>query len=84
MKRGTLVLPALDRASLDCLLPTFALAGSFSLPFLSLHGRQLGEWGFAVPQAVFTGRLERYNGDLAVGGQGEILVGRRSAEITNL
>jgi formylmethanofuran dehydrogenase subunit C len=79
MKRGTLVLPALDRDSLDHLLPTFALAGSFSLPFLSLYARQIRDWGFTVPQAVFTARLERYNGDLAVGGQGEILVGRHVA-----
>jgi formylmethanofuran dehydrogenase subunit C len=83
MKRGTLVLPALDRDSMDHLLPTFALAGSFSLPFLSLYGRQLGEWGFALAQAVFTARLERYNGDLAVGGQGEILDGRQGAENLN-
>jgi hypothetical protein len=33
--------------------------------------------------AVFTARLERYNGDLAVGGQREILVGRHGAEIMN-
>ena len=40
---------------------------------MALEGRQLREWGFALPQAVFTARLERDNGDLAVGGQGEIL-----------
>jgi formylmethanofuran dehydrogenase subunit C len=50
---------------------------------VALYGRQIREWGFALPQTVFTACLERYNGDLAVRGQGEILVGRHGAENLN-
>jgi hypothetical protein len=50
---------------------------------VALYGQRLRERGFALPQAVFTARMERYNGDLAVGGQGEILVGRHGAENLN-
>ena len=79
MKRGTLVVPGLSQPPEDVLLPTFARAGRFRAPFLAVYYRQLAEWGFAVPGAVSSGLLERYNGDLIVGGQGEILAGRHIA-----
>lgn len=79
MKRGTLVLLAPGRAPEDVLLPTFARAGRFRPPFLAIYYRQLAEWGFAVPEAVSSSPLDRYNGDLASRGQGEILVGSRVA-----
>jgi formylmethanofuran dehydrogenase subunit C len=78
MKRGTLIAPQLTVSPDDLLLPTFAQAGRFRLPFLTLYFRQLAEWGFPVPRAVQSALLDRYNGDLAVGGQGEILVGMRA------
>jgi formylmethanofuran dehydrogenase subunit C len=76
MKRGSLVLPALGNSPEDCLLPTFTLAGQFPLPFLTVYLKQLSARGFAVPAAVLSARLDRYNGDSVVGGRGEILAGR--------
>jgi len=76
MKRGTLVLPSLPRPPEEHLLPTFARAGRFRAPFLTLYCQQLGAWGFSVPQAVSTAYLDRYNGDMVVGGRGEILAGQ--------
>jgi formylmethanofuran dehydrogenase subunit C len=76
MKRGTLVLPALPELAEAVLLPSFAPAGIFSAPFLTIYYRQLAEWGFAVSRAVSSTPLERYNGDMVVKGQGEILVGQ--------
>ena len=79
MKRGTLVVPGLTLPPEDVVLPTFARAGRFRSPFLAVYYRQLAEWGFAVSGAVSSAWLERYNGDLVVGGQGEILAGRNIA-----
>jgi formylmethanofuran dehydrogenase subunit C len=73
MKRGTLVVPCLDRHPNDVLLPTFAAAGRFSAPFLTLYCRQLEAWGFAMPRAVSSAFFERYNGDRVVDGKAEIL-----------
>jgi len=58
------------------MLPTFAWAGRFRAPFLALYFQQLRAWGFAVPRAVSLAYLDRYNGDLVVGGRGEILAGQ--------
>ncbi|MGC8643264.1 MAG: formylmethanofuran dehydrogenase subunit C [Isosphaeraceae bacterium] len=79
MKRGTLILPCLDDPGDGILLPSFARAGVFSAPFVTIYYRQLADWGFAVSRAVSLTRLERYNGDVVVGGHGEVLVGRRGA-----
>jgi formylmethanofuran dehydrogenase subunit C len=74
MKRGTLALFGLERPDDPDLLPTFAPAGRDRSPFLTIYLRQLRAWGFAVPDAVFSGTVSRYNGDRADGGQGEVLV----------
>lgn len=79
MKRGTLVLPNLSEPPESILLPSFARAGAFSSPFLGLYERRLADWGFPILPAVSAAVLERYNGDLVVRGQGEVLVGRRGA-----
>jgi formylmethanofuran dehydrogenase subunit C len=79
MKRGTLVVTGLTRPPQEVVLPTFARAGRFRSPFLALYYRQLAGWGFAISEAVSSAWLERYNGDLVVGGQGEILAGRNLA-----
>jgi formylmethanofuran dehydrogenase subunit C len=71
MKRGTIAL--LGAEGVD-ILPTFAASGRFAFPFLTIYLRRLQGWGFPVPPEVFSSALERYNGDLADGGQGEILV----------
>ncbi len=75
MKRGTLVLPGLEGPPEEHILPTFAYAGRFPCPFLAIYCRQLAAWGFAVPAQVPLATLDRYNGDLATGGRGEILAG---------
>lgn len=79
MKRGTLILPGMDEPPEAVLLPSFARAGVFSAPFLNVYTRQLAVWGFPVSRMVSLANLERYNGDIVVGGQGEVLVGQRVA-----
>ncbi len=81
MKRGTLVL-ATHHEDADRLVPsTFAFAGRLRFPFLAIYTKQLAEWGFALPETVSSGLLGRYNGDLTVGGQGEILVAAPSPSL---
>lgn len=71
MKRGSLVAFGLGP---DEILPTFNPAGRFRPHVLTIYLRQLAAWGFAVPEAAFLATPLRYNGDLAAGGQGELLV----------
>ncbi|WP_422925296.1 formylmethanofuran dehydrogenase subunit C [Singulisphaera sp. PoT] len=73
MKRGTLALFGAGTKIEESLLPTFVPSGHLRPPFLNLYLKRLMEWGFPVPEATFSGRLQRYNGDLVEGGQGEIL-----------
>jgi formylmethanofuran dehydrogenase subunit C len=73
MKRGTIALFGDGPADL---LPSFAPSGVHRFPFLTIYLRRLAAWGYATPGGVFAGLAERYNGDLADGGLGEILVGR--------
>ncbi len=72
MKRGSLVLfgdpPALS------ILPSFARSGRMRPVFVTIYLRQLRDWGFPVPDSAFVGAFDRYNGDLAESGQGEILL----------
>ncbi len=70
MKRGTLALFGHDRPEL---LPTFALSGPDRPPFVAIYLASLQARGFPVPTEAFAAGFERYNGDLAAGGQGEIL-----------
>jgi len=72
MKRGTLVLLGLDEPE-PAVPATFAAAGGFAFPYLTLYERHLAGCGFELPTSVSAARLDRYNGDLAGGGQGEIL-----------
>jgi formylmethanofuran dehydrogenase subunit C len=71
MKRGTLVLLQENEPQLP---PSFVPTGRYRFPFLTVYLRQLAAWGFPAPGWVLTAAFERYNGDLADGGQGEILV----------
>ena len=73
MKRGTLVLPGLDGDAAALLTPTFARAGEFTFPYLKIYQDHLEALGFLLPSAMSSARFERYNGDLAEGGMGEIL-----------
>lgn len=71
MKRGTIALFGAGSNAAG-LLPTFAPSGRARPPFLALYLRKLRAWGFPVPAPAFSGGLDRYNGDLADRGQGEI------------
>jgi formylmethanofuran dehydrogenase subunit C len=71
MKRGTV---ALLHESVPRLLPSFVSSGRYRFPFLTVYLRQLAAWGFEVSGRVSQVALERYNGDVAEGGRGEILV----------
>ncbi|MFO0909101.1 MAG: formylmethanofuran dehydrogenase subunit C [Isosphaeraceae bacterium] len=77
MKRGTLGLFGADPRSI---LPTFKETGQYRFPFLTIYFRQLSEWGYAVPAALSTAMMRRYNGDLATRGLGEILVADHTAQ----
>jgi len=77
MKRGTLA--AFGEGGVE-LLPSFAPAGRYRFPFLTVYLRHLAALGFPIPAAMFTAEMGRYNGDLADGGRGEILVRAGSNE----
>ncbi len=77
MKRGTLILPSFSGPPEEHLLPTFARAGRFPSPILTVYFQQLSEWGFSMPRTVSAASLDRYNGDMVVGGRGEILAGQQ-------
>jgi formylmethanofuran dehydrogenase subunit C len=65
MIRGTIVALSPIR-----LLPTFAYCCSYEPTFLNMYSRQLAPRGFAVPQGFY----QRYMGDSAVPGKGELLI----------
>ncbi len=56
------------------LLPTFAYACTYDPTFLRLYARHLSTLGFSIPNAEQDGAYDRYTGDAAVPGKGEILV----------
>ena len=69
MLRGTIVSLKPVR-----LLPTFAAACEYNPAFLRLYARFLRELGVAIPCEDRDGAYQRYTGDAAVPGKGEILV----------
>ena len=71
MKRGTLSLFHVNESNL---LPTFMDAGRYRPPFWTIYARRLMELGLKLPPSAMTGIPARYNGDLAGGGQGEVLL----------
>ncbi len=56
------------------LLPTFAYAATYNPVFLRLYARYLRRFGFDLPDAGPAGSYQRYTGDTAVPGKGEILI----------
>jgi formylmethanofuran dehydrogenase subunit C len=56
------------------LLPTFAYACAYNPTFLRVYARYLAGLGVAIPYEVRDGSYQRYTGDAAVPGQGEVLV----------
>ncbi|HKB11753.1 MAG TPA: formylmethanofuran dehydrogenase subunit C [Vicinamibacterales bacterium] len=69
MNRGTIV--SLQPIPL---LPTFAYAASYNPTFLRLYARRLAAVGCRLPYDEGEGAYQRYTGDAAVPGRGEILV----------
>jgi formylmethanofuran dehydrogenase subunit C len=76
MRRGTIVLfePRDDDASV---LPTFVASGHLRPVVLELYLRELEASGFPAPPSARSTQLQRYNGDLADGGQGELYLASR-------
>jgi formylmethanofuran dehydrogenase subunit C len=56
------------------LLPTFASACAYNPVFVRLYAKHLEPLGFSVPCDAREGAYQRYTGDAAVPGKGEILV----------
>jgi formylmethanofuran dehydrogenase subunit C len=71
MVRGTIVSLTPLR-----LMPTFSYACSYNPTFVNLYARYLKALGFAIPCEAQEGSYQRYTGDGAVPGKGEILVWR--------
>ncbi len=75
MVRGTIVSLAPLR-----LLPTFSYACAYDPVFLRLYAKHLEPFGFRLPVNAAEGAYQRYSGDSAVPGKGEILVWRPNQE----
>jgi formylmethanofuran dehydrogenase subunit C len=56
------------------LLPTFAYACAYNPTFVRVYARHLQALGVTIPPQVREGSYQRYTGDTAVPGKGEILV----------
>jgi formylmethanofuran dehydrogenase subunit C len=69
MTRGTII-----TLKPIALMPTFADACRYNPTFVRLYARYLQPFGFEVPCASQAGAYQRYTGDSAVPGKGEILV----------
>ena len=61
------------------LLPTFIFAARFNPTFVRLYAKHLATLGLPIPYEEHEGAYERYTGDAAVPGRGEILVWRPRA-----
>jgi len=71
MNRGTII--SLQPIPL---LPTFSYAATYNPTFLRLYARRLATLGCVLPYDERQGSYQRYTGDAAVPGRGEILVWR--------
>ncbi len=69
MVRGTIV--SLKPVQL---LPTFAPASTYNPAFLRLYAKHMEMLGFPIPLEIQAGSYQRFTGDTAVLGKGEILV----------
>jgi formylmethanofuran dehydrogenase subunit C len=73
MKRGTLA--CFGAGVHDSTLGASFVPSGVDCPvFLAIYLQQLVEWGFDVPRSATKCRMARYNGDIAEGGQGEVLL----------
>ena len=71
MKRGTI---AFLGTAAPPILPTFRKACRYRPEVLQLVFRELRRRDFAVPEELFCGFYDLYNGDFLAGGRGELLV----------
>lgn len=69
MQRGTII--SLQDIPL---MPTFAPSGSFNPTFINVLSKQVSTFDCQLPFESATGTYQRYCGDLAVPGKGEVLV----------
>jgi formylmethanofuran dehydrogenase subunit C len=69
MSRGTIVCLKPVR-----LLPTFWYASLYNPSFLNVYARHMQTLGFSIPTSARDGAYQRYTGDSATPGKGEILV----------
>ena len=69
ISRGTIISLAPIR-----LLPTFSYSCAYNPVFLRLYARHLSGFGVSIPHEERDGAYQRYTGDAAVPGKGEILV----------
>src|SRR5439155_5364200 len=74
MVRGTIVTLTPIR-----LLPTFSYGCAYEPTFLRMYARHLASYGAKIPCDDPTGKYQRYLGDAAVPGKGEILVWQPSS-----
>lgn len=88
MKGGTIVLMGgaeirtgawMVRGTILCLtpvqlLPTFSYACAYNPTFVHVYARHLGMLGFSLPVSPRDGAYQRFTGDSAVPGKGEVLV----------
>jgi formylmethanofuran dehydrogenase subunit C len=56
------------------LLPTFLFACTYHPTFLRMYARHMHSFGITIPVDALQGSYQRYTGDAAVPGKGEILV----------
>jgi formylmethanofuran dehydrogenase subunit C len=75
MVRGTIVSLTPLR-----LLPTFAYACAYNPVFLNLYVKYLRSFGLSIPNDAQGGAYQRYSGDTAVPGKGEIVVWQPQVE----
>jgi len=61
------------------LLPTFSYSCTYNPSFLRLYARHLSSLGFSIPYEERDGAYQRYTGDAAVPGRGEILIWKPDA-----
>ena len=93
MRGGTIVLLGgaelrtgawMMRGSIVCLkpidlMPSFMYASTYNPTFLRLYAKHLGTLGLRIPYEDQDEAYQRYTGDTAVPGKGEILVWRPAA-----
>lgn len=69
MNRGTII----SMKPLQ-LMPTFTTGASYNPSFINVYAQHLNQFGIQLPHTSEEGNYQRYNGDVAVPGKGEIFI----------